>query len=334
VKQGLTKEEIDAAAGEFADLIRGESEEPSAQVRTQAIMVHDYLSEVYSNRIPEHVFRKKCAERGLSEEEIDLAIRFYARDLVMSKPAAEPEVPATAAVSPPMANSPSGEVPGSPKALPTDPDKATIVFLELKNDYRGAIPKAALYKKCLDYSLNEAEVQAVEKIYARTMIGGYNKMVTSRSAAAENGSSAAASMSDVRLVKLLESLKAQYGSSIPLSIFLDRCREMGLSGDDLAAARQKYEEFTSAMKSLSEIRYTNSKAFIILQHLKKSYPGKIPFGVFEGKCNALGIPAEEIDAIARQAGSLIERKSEPDRLDASVIDEILASPRAGEMQNG
>jgi|AGTN01.1.fsa_nt_gi hypothetical protein len=45
--------------------------------RTIADEVIDYLREAYHDKVPRAVFRRKCSERGLSDEEIDLAEQIH-----------------------------------------------------------------------------------------------------------------------------------------------------------------------------------------------------------------------------------------------------------------
>ena len=47
--------------------------------------VYDYLSEVYKNKVPVDIFRKKCLERGMTAEDVNRAILKYKDKLV--KPA-------------------------------------------------------------------------------------------------------------------------------------------------------------------------------------------------------------------------------------------------------
>ncbi len=44
--------------------------------------VYDYLREVYKDRIPVDIFRKKCLERGMTAEDVNSAIRKYKDKLV------------------------------------------------------------------------------------------------------------------------------------------------------------------------------------------------------------------------------------------------------------
>ena len=44
--------------------------------------VYDYLSEVYKDKVPAEIFRKKCVERGMTAEDVDRAIQKYKDKLV------------------------------------------------------------------------------------------------------------------------------------------------------------------------------------------------------------------------------------------------------------
>lgn len=44
--------------------------------------VYSYLSEVYKNKVPVDIFHKKCLERGMTAEEVSIAIRQYKDKLV------------------------------------------------------------------------------------------------------------------------------------------------------------------------------------------------------------------------------------------------------------
>ncbi len=44
--------------------------------------IYSYLSDVYGDKVPADIFRKKCLERGMTTEDVDSAIREYRNKLV------------------------------------------------------------------------------------------------------------------------------------------------------------------------------------------------------------------------------------------------------------
>lgn len=293
---------VESGAG--PEKLPGLQDDSNQPVRPEAIMIYASLQKAPEDAVSGQVFRGKCREAGLADDEIAYAERFLfpgSRDAGSAESAA-------------------------PAPAPAPVNKVTLVLYELRREYPGDVPADALRQKCKDKGLSDEEIRSIEQVYARRAVASYNEMVSERVA---TGTDFRKSMLDIKIIKLLDELKLRYGNLIPATAYIDRCKEMGFTEEDLAYAKTKYGEFIDALISYEDVKYVSSKAYIILEHLRKSYPGKVPYSVFYSRCKAMGISRENIESAVRQAGHLIDKDQGAERLEAGMLGAVAADLAKG-----
>ena len=297
IRAGIGRPEIDSGMKEY-QLLFNTSDDHGGHINLNAIYIYEYLKNSVGGNVPRDIFRSKCKESGITDSEVDVAERYLANN---------------------PANNSEGTVnPGDGKGTI---NKVTLVLYELKNQYENNVPMDALYAKCKERGLSSDEIHTIEQIYAKRTVFTYNKMVTDGTV---KGSDFKESMLDIKIIRLLDGLKLTYGNMIPATAYMDKCAEMGFDEQELAYARKKYDDYIDTLITYEDVKYINTKAYIVLSHLKKSYSGKVPYNIFYSRCRALGISKDNIEAAYRQAGGTISREPDTDKMSTKMLDDVAA----------
>ncbi|HMK46178.1 MAG TPA: hypothetical protein VK436_06090 [Methanocella sp.] len=294
IQAGIGRPEIDFGLKEY-QLLFNTNDDNGAPLNLDAIYIYECLKNSTGNNVQREVYRAKCRESGIRDPEIDAAEKYS------------------------MNKTPSSEGKGNDGK--SSINKVTLVLYELKNQYENNVPLDALYAKCKERGLSNDEIHTIEQIYAKRAVFAYNEMVTDGTV---KGSDFKESMLDIKIIRLLDGLKLTYGNMIPATAYMDKCIEMGFSEQELAYARKKYDDYIDTLITYEDVKYINTKAYIVLSHLKKSYSGKVPYNIFYSRCRALGISKDNIEAAYRQAGGTISRETGADNMSSKMLDDVAA----------
>jgi len=309
-ERGISNDEIEKVVYKNRGLFQFQQDKDDEYSKVLLIIIYNYLKDFYSKSMSTSQFYGKCLEECLTVDDIRFAENTW-----------QISIPDVSTIRDMAAKTDSMSV----------ENKLLKLLYSLKKEHPDTVPTAVLHTSCLQQGFTRDDIVQLEKIYTRYLLTKHNDRISSeKGAKGENGEKkdmesikAKIKETNARIKKLIDELASTCGENIPPAVFLQKCKETGFTGEEQLYAKRVFDEYLEALASFKEIKYMNNKAYIILNSLRKVYPGKIPYNIFYNKCKAIGLKNEEISDAIKQSGKIISTEKNDEEHLLKVLDNIL-----------
>jgi len=309
-ERGVPGEDIDAVVAKHKDMFQAQQNRDEEYAKLLLVVIFNYLKDFYSKSMSTSQFYAKCLEECLTVDDIRFAENIWQVSI--------PDVDTLRGLAA-KTDSMSAE------------NKLLRLFYGVKKEYPDTIPTSVLQARCIQIGLTKDDIGQLEKSYTRYLLTKHNArtVASAESSGAKPVVDIAAKVKEInaRVKHLIDELVAYYGENIPVPAFLFKCKQAGLTGEEQLYAKRVFEDYQESLASYKDIKYMNSKAYIILTSLRKVYPGKIPYNVFYNKCKAIGLKNDEILEALKQSGKIITTDKNEQEHYLKTLDNIITDVR-------
>ncbi len=310
-ERGIGKDDIDAVVAGHKDMFQVQQNKDDEYAKLLLVVIFNYLKDFYSKSMSTSQFYAKCLEECLTVDDIRFAENIWQVSI--------PDVDTLRELAA-KTDSMSAE------------NKLLRLFYGVKKEYPDTIPTSVLQAKCIQIGMTKDDVSQLEKSYTRYLLAKHNTRtkVSTESAGAKSATpdlTAKIKEINAKVKHLIDELVAYYGENIPVPAFLFKCKQAGLTSEEQLYAKRVFEDYQESLASYRDIKYMNSKAYIILTSLRKVYPGKIPYNVFYNKCKAVGLKNDEILEALKQSGKIITTDKNEQEHYLKALDNIITDVR-------
>ncbi len=312
-ERGIPNEDIEAVVHKNKGQFQVRQDKDDEYAKLLLVVIFNYLKDFYSKTMSTSQFYAKCLEECLTVDDIRFAENIWQVSI--------PDVDTLRELAA-KTDSMSAE------------NKLLRLFYGVKKEYPDTIPTSVLQARCIQIGLTKDDVGQLEKSYTRYLLTKHNTRARAPAESKDTKDTRAAvnitakiKEINARVKHMIDELVAYYGENIPVPAFLFKCKQAGLTGEEQLYAKRVFEDYQESLASYKDIKYMNSKAYIILTSLRKVYPGKIPYNVFYNKCKAVGLKNDEILEALKQSGKIITTDKNEQEHYLKALDSIITDVR-------